>query len=159
MKTKILFSLCAVAASLLILSAAKVRGMVAPQGQGNGPKISQAEMQALNNINSMTDPAAKLAAVEAFMKKYPKSGARLQIAERVAEDIAKLKDATQAIALAEKAQTVFTTEPELGIIKTVTLEAYAGGNRVDDAFKMAAEILFFPLLVSLMTCCSFCLIS
>ena len=141
MKTKILFSVCAVAASLLILSAAKVRGMVAPQGQGNGPKISQAEMQALNNINSMTDPAAKLAAVEAFMKKYPKSEARLQIAERVAEDIAKLKDATQAIALAEKAQTVFTTEPELGIIKTVTLEAYAGGNRADDAFRMAAEIL------------------
>jgi TonB family protein len=143
MKTRILFSLCAVAAlaSLLIVSAVNARGVVPPQGQGNGPKISQAETQALNTINSMTDPAAKLAAVAEFMKKYPKSGARLQIAQRVAEEIAKLKDATQAIALAEKAQTIFTTEPELGIIKTATLDAYAGGNRVDDAFKMAAEML------------------
>jgi TonB family protein len=141
MKTRILFSLCAVAASLLILSAVNARGVVPPQGQGNGPKISQAEMQALNNINSITDPAAKLEAVAAFMKKYPKSGARLQIAERVAEEIAKLKDAPQAIAMAEKAQAIFTTEPELGIIKTVTLDAYAGGNRADDAFKMAAEML------------------
>ena len=143
MKTRILFSLCAVAAlaALLILSAVNARGVVPPQGQGNGPKISPAEMQALSSINSMTDPAAKLAAVAAFMKKYPKSGARLQIAERVAEEIAKLKDATQAIALAEKAQTIFTAEPEQGIIKTATLDAYAGGNRVDDAFKLAAEML------------------
>jgi len=143
MKTRILFSLCAAAAlaSLLIMSAVSARAVVPPQGQGNGPRISPAEMQALNAINSMTDPAAKLAAVADFMTKYPKSGARLQIAERVAEEIAKLKDATQAVALAEKAQTIFTTDPELGIIKTVTLDAYAGGNRVDDAFKMAAEML------------------
>jgi TonB family protein len=141
MKTRIFFSLCAVAALLLIFSAVKARGVVAPQGQGNGPKISQAEIQALNNINSMTDPAAKLAAAAEFLKKYPKSQARLQIAERVAEEIAKLKDTSQAIVLAEKAQTVFTSEPELGIMKTVTLDAYAGGNRVEDAFKLAAEML------------------
>jgi tetratricopeptide (TPR) repeat protein len=143
MKTRIFLSLCAVAAlaSMVSLSAVTAGGMVPFQAQGNAPKVSEAEMQALKAIDALPDPAAKLAAVSEFLKKYPKSAARLQIAERVADEISKTKDTAQAITLAEKAQTIFTSEPELRIIKGVALEAYAAGNRADDAFKLAGEIL------------------
>jgi hypothetical protein len=115
--------------------------MAPPQGQQAAPKLSEGETQELNAINALPDTAAKLAAAAEFLKKYPKSSARPQIAARLAQDISKTKDATQAVALGEKAQTIFTSEPELGIMKAITLDAYVVGNRVDDVFKLATEML------------------
>jgi tetratricopeptide (TPR) repeat protein len=143
MKTRILLSLCATAASVLIvtMSSAAAWAIPRPQGQAAAPKVSEAETQALKAMDALTDTAAKLAAVAEFLKKYPKSSARPQIAERMAQEISKTKDPAQAITLAEKAQTIFTSEPELEIMKAITLDAYAAGNRVDDVFRLANEML------------------
>src|SRR6266576_934516 len=102
MKTRIFLSLCAVAAlaAMVTLSSVTGAGLVPFQAQSNAPKVSEAEMQALKAIDALSDPTAKLAAVSEFLKKYPKSTARLQIAERVADEISKTKDTAQAITLA-----------------------------------------------------------
>src|SRR6266849_6583245 len=98
MKMRIRLSLGAIAALVLtvIMSSVPAGAISPPQGQAAAPNISEAETQALNAINALPDTASKLAAVAEFLKKYPKSSARPQLAERMAKEIAKTKDATQS---------------------------------------------------------------
>ena len=74
--------------------------MVGVSGQEKQPEIavSPEEMKALNAINAMTDPAAKLKAIDDFLKKYPKTPARMKIAEAVAGEIANDRSGTGNIA-------------------------------------------------------------
>jgi len=105
------------------------------------PKISDAEAKGAEAINAAPDAAAKLAAAGEFLKKYPKSTLRQQIASYVAGEIAKVADATQKLALAEGFQKVFKEGKEVEELQLVTLDAYLSLKRVDDAFAHAALIL------------------
>ncbi|HTG86414.1 MAG TPA: hypothetical protein VL907_05250, partial [Pyrinomonadaceae bacterium] len=62
-------------------------------------------------------------------------------AELVAAEILKVQNGTVAITLVERAQAIFTNDDEREVLKPVALEAYATGNRANDAFKLAAELL------------------
>jgi tetratricopeptide (TPR) repeat protein len=73
--------------------------------------------------------------------KFPNSTARLTIAELVADEILKIKNGAVALALLERARAVFTSEQEQETLKPVAMEVYAIGNRPDDAFTLAAELL------------------
>lgn len=99
------------------------------------------ETEALAAIKLATNPTTKLAAAEDFIAKFPKSNERLRIAGLIAGEILKIKDGTVALALLERARAVFTSEQEKEILKPVALEAYAIGNRADDAFALAGEML------------------
>ncbi len=128
-----------VVVSILSLSA---QAAVSSSLQENGkPKISPDEARAVAAINSAADAPAKLTAAESFVKKYPKSNARLGIANFVAGLIAQVTDAAQRLSLAEKFQKIFTEEKELNVIEPVILDAYVAANRVDDAFNLASTML------------------
>jgi len=99
------------------------------------------EAQALTAITLATNPTTKLAAAEEFVNRFPKSNSRLKAAELVAAEILKVQNGTVAITLVERAQAIFTNEDEREVLKPVALEAYATGNRANDAFKLAAELL------------------
>jgi hypothetical protein len=99
------------------------------------------EAESLNAIELATNPSTKLAAAEEFINKFPKSSSRIRAAELVAAEILKVKNGTVAITLVERAQSIFTADEEREILKPVALEAYATGNRPNDAFKLAAELL------------------
>jgi hypothetical protein len=99
------------------------------------------ETEALAAIKLATNPTSKLAAAEDFIARFPKSNERLRIAELIAGEILKIKDGAVALALLERAQTVFTSEQEKEILKPVALEAYAIGDRADHAFALAGEML------------------
>jgi tetratricopeptide (TPR) repeat protein len=105
------------------------------------PIKAQTETDALAAIKLATNPTAKLAAAEDFIAKFPTSNARLSVAELIAAEILKIKNGAVALALLERAQAVFTTAQERDIFKPVALTAYALGNRTDEAFALAAEIL------------------
>lgn len=107
------------------------------------PVFSQSanEAQALAEIKLATNPTTKLAAAEDFIAKFPKSDQRLHIAELIADEILKIKNGTVALALLERAKAVFTAEQELEILNPVALEAYSIGNRPDDAFTLAGQML------------------
>lgn len=102
---------------------------------------SSTETDALAAIKLATNPTTKLAAAEDFVAKFPNSNARLSVAETVAAEILKIRNGPVALALLDRARAVFTSEPEQEILKPVALEAYAIGNRPDDAFTLAAEML------------------
>lgn len=99
------------------------------------------EAEALSAIKLATNPSTKLAAAEEFVNKFPTSNSRLKAAELVAAEILKVKNGTVAITLVERAQSIFTADEEREVLKPVALEAYATGNRPNDAFKLAAELL------------------
>lgn len=99
------------------------------------------EAEALSAIALATNPTTKLAAAEDFINRFPKSSSRIKAAELVAAEILKVQNGTVAIALVERAHSIFTTDEEREILKPVALEAYATGNRPKDAFKLAAELL------------------
>ena len=99
------------------------------------------EAEALTAISLATNPTTKLAAAEDFVARFPKSSSRIKAAELVAAEILKVQNGAVAITLVERAQSIFTAEEEREILKPVALEAYATGNRPNDAFKLAAELL------------------
>lgn len=99
------------------------------------------EAEALSAITLATNPSTKLAAAEDFVARFPKSASRLKAAELVAAEIMKVRNGTVAITLVERALSIFTSEEEREIFKPIAMEAYATGNRPDDAFRLAAELL------------------
>jgi len=99
------------------------------------------EADALAGIKLATNPTTKLAAAEDFIARFPRSNARLGVAQVIAEEILKIKNGIVALALLERAQAIFTAESEREILKPAALEAYVIGNRVDDAFALASEVL------------------
>jgi len=99
------------------------------------------EAEALTAITLATNPSTKLAAAEEFIARFPKSSSRTKAAELVAAEILKVQNGAVAIVLVERAQSIFTTDEEREILKPVALEAYATGNRPNDAFRLAAELL------------------
>lgn len=102
---------------------------------------SPTEADALRAIKLATNPTTKLTAAEVLIAKFPNSTARLSVAETIAGEILKIRNGSVALALLERAQAIFTAEKEREILRPVALEAYAIGNRPDEAFALAAEIL------------------
>jgi hypothetical protein len=105
------------------------------------PEIPEAEANAANAINSAPDAAAKLAAANEFIKKYPKSAVRLNVAKYLAGQIGGVSDATQRLTLAESFQKTFTAENEQEVILPILLDAYFAANRTEDAFKLGTSVL------------------
>ena len=104
-------------------------------------KVSEEEMKALNAIKATTDPAARLKAMDDFVKKFPKTAVRTQLADDIAAEIVKIKDHAQAISLAETARTIFTADAEQENLRGVLLDAYTQAGRADDVFKLGSEMV------------------
>ena len=135
MKTKTIISSClAFVLSLFFVA------LIVAQEQKPAVKLSEGETKALNAINALTDPAAKLKAVEEFLKKYPKTPIRVELADTAAVEIAKVKDPAQAVTLGEAAQKIFTGPDEQENILGVLLDAYIMAGRSEDAFRIGGLI-------------------
>jgi len=102
---------------------------------------SLTEADALAAVKLATNPTTKLTAAEDFIAKFPNSPARLSVAEAIAGEILKVKNVAVALVLLERAQAIFTSDNEREILKPTALDVYAIGNRADDAFALAAEML------------------
>src|SRR4030095_9718571 len=135
MKTKTIISSCIVFVLSLFMVAQTVAQEKKPE-----VKLSDGETKALNAINALPDPAAKLKAVEEFLKKYPKTPIRVQLANTTAAEIAKIKDPQQAVALGEAAQKIFTGADEQENILGVLLDSYILAGRTEDAFRIGGLI-------------------
>ena len=102
---------------------------------------AQTEADALAAVKLATNPTTKLTAAEDFVAKFPNSNSRLSIAELVSAEILKVKDGAVTLALLERARVIFTSDQEREVFKPVALKAYTTGNRPDDAFALAGEML------------------
>jgi hypothetical protein len=111
------------------------------QAKPDQPKVSAAEQKAADAITAAPDPAAKLKAGAAFVKKYPKSTLRARVAEALADVITDVKDATQKISLAQEYQTIFKEPSDQELIVPTLIDGLAEAKRLDEAFAAGAEFL------------------
>lgn len=116
---------------------------VVAQNRTNVERPPLTEKQALKEIRSAQDVAAKLAQAKEFVNTFPASTARPELVALVATEIAKLKDSKQAVKLAEEARRSFTSAQEQETITPILLDAYAGAGRADDVFKLTSEMLTY----------------
>jgi hypothetical protein len=105
------------------------------------PKASDAEAKAAKAIEAGADANAKLAAAEEFVKKYPKSPLRHEVAEYVADQILGATDANQKLTLAQKFPSVFAEPAEADLAKPALLFAYVELKRLDEAFTTGGTYL------------------
>ena len=105
------------------------------------PKLSDGETKAATAINNAADAAAKLTAAEAFIKKYPKSTLRPDVAKTITNEIGSMKDAGQRLPLAERFLKTFTAEGESDRIRVLVIDDYARAKRGDEAFALGTTAL------------------
>lgn len=128
--------LCAILAAANQAAAARQQ-QPAPQGQQKPKVSSDAELKAAQAVESAADAAAALAAAAEFVKKYPKSEVRLEVARVAADKIAKAPDAAQRVALSEGFLKTFNNPAEANVISSDLALAYVTAQRLDDAFRVA----------------------
>jgi hypothetical protein len=109
----------------------------AAQGQAKPKVSSEAELKAAQAVENAADGAAALAAAGEFVKKYPKSEIRLDVARSAADKIAKVQDAAQRVSLSESFLKTFNAPAEANVINSDLALAYVNAKRLDDAFRVA----------------------
>ena len=130
------------ALALCALCAATV-GAAAPRGYRDqaqpanaAPQASEGEQKAAQAVQAATDVSAAATAAMQFVKKYPKSSLRPQVARTVAGKLAAVPDPAQRATLAEGALKIFDRPDESSIITPVLVNAYVDAKRFDDAFRV-----------------------
>jgi tetratricopeptide (TPR) repeat protein len=140
------FAACVALACLVFLIGwlPMVRGktsVTVAQEKSGQPNVSAGEQKAAEAITSAPDPAAKLKAGAAFIKKYPKSTLRARVAQALANEIAALKDADQKISLSQEYQGIFKEPSDQELIVPILIDGYRDAKRFDEAFTAGAEFL------------------
>jgi hypothetical protein len=142
MKIKSLLSSALLLCSLIaVLNTSVTARAIQAQDKNSKAKVPEAELKAAKAVEAAPDASAKLAAAEEFLKKYPKSSNRFQMAEYLVDQILGVKDPSQKLALAQKFPAVFTEPGEGNLVKPALLDAYVQLKRLDEAFTDGGSYL------------------
>jgi len=134
MKFRIL-SACALVCALALGAAAQE---AAKQAEA---KVSGGEREAAQKIEKAKGTEARLQAAAAFVKKYPQSALRKQIAETLANEIAAVTDAQQSLSLAQAYQDIFNLPDEQQRVTATLLNGYINTGQTEDAIKLGTAWL------------------
>jgi hypothetical protein len=105
------------------------------------PQVPEGELKAARAVESAADAGAALTAAGAFVKKYPKSKIRSQVAQIAASKVAATTDAAQRATLVDAYLKAFASPEEADLIAPLRLDAYLAANRLDDAFALSSPWL------------------
>jgi len=141
MKFKTMFSYALAICSLTFVLNAAAFGAQVPQAKDDKPKLTDAEAKAAKAVESAADLNAKLTAAEDFVKNYPKSSVRPQVAQYMVSQILDVSDPNQKLTAAEKYSSFFNEASEATAIKPAQLDAYTKLKRFDEAFSEGAKYL------------------
>ncbi len=125
-----ILSACALACALAV-------GAAAQDGKAKqeGPKVSGGERDAAQKIEKAKGTEARLQAAAAFVKKYPQSALRRQVAEALASEISAVADAQQSLSLAQVFQDIFNQPDEARLVNATLLNAYINTGQTEEAMK------------------------
>ena len=138
MKNRFLLLHTLLACSIVVLTLLTPTGAPAQDKQA---KVSEAEAKAAKAVEAAPDASARMAAAEAFIKKYPKSSLRPRVADYISDQVFGEKDMNQKLTLAQKALTIFTAAAEVAAFKPALIDAYLKLDRLDEAFAEGASFL------------------
>jgi hypothetical protein len=134
MKLRIL-SACALVCALALGAAAQEAAKQAEV------KVSGGEREAAQKIEKAKGAEARLQAAAAFVKKYPQSALRKQLAETLADEIAAVTDAQQSLSLAQVYQDIFNLPDEQQRVTATLLNGYINTGQTEDAIKLGTAWL------------------
>lgn len=120
--------------TVLIASAAFAQG-------GKGTEVSADEGNMYKAVMTAPDPAVQIKAAEDFVKKYPKSTMRANLAKELAQKIDAATDPAQKVTAAQAYRGIFKEPSEQELIMPILVEALVQTKRTDEAFTVGAEYL------------------
>jgi tetratricopeptide (TPR) repeat protein len=111
------------------------------QDDKGAAKVSGGEKDAAAKIEKAKGPEAKLQAAAAFVKKYPQSALRRQIAEGLAREIDAATDAQTKVSLAQTFTDIFNQPEEAQLVNSSLLTGYINTGQTPEAIKLGTEWL------------------
>ena len=124
---------------MLLIGAAALCFFVAPVIQAQAPSAEEQNMA--KAVMTAPDPAVQIKAAEDFVKKYPKSTLRANLAKELAQKIDGATDPAQKITAAQAYRNIFKEPVEQEMIMPTLIEALVQAKRTDEAFTNGAEYL------------------
>jgi len=107
--------------------------------QKDAPKVSEKEANLAKKLQEGTDVAAKMKLAEKFVKEFPNSPIREQVARYIAGQMSNVKDAAQKTALMDNYAKIFAKTGETDFIAPYRIEALARANRYDEAVQLGSD--------------------
>jgi tetratricopeptide (TPR) repeat protein len=117
---------------------------VAAQGDkgAQGPaKVSGGEKDAAAKIEKAKGTEAKLQAAAGFVKKYPQSALRKQVADALAQAIADETDPQTKVSLAQTFMDIFNQPEEAQLVNASLLSGYINTGQTPEAIKLGTDWL------------------
>lgn len=105
------------------------------------PKVSGGEREAAQKIEKAKGTEAKLQLAAAFVKKYPQSPLRGQIADAIAREIAETSDNQAKGALAQTFLEIFNLPGEAPLVTASLLNSYINTGQTQDAMTLGTKWL------------------
>src|SRR5215204_182081 len=130
-----ILSALALACTLAVAAAAQ------DQPKQEGPKVSGGERDAAQKIEKAKGTEAKLQLAAAFVKKYPQSPLRGQIAESIAREIAETADNQAKGSLAQTFLEIFNLPGEAPLVTASLLNSYINTGQTPDAMTLGTRWL------------------
>jgi len=128
--------------SALALACALAAGAAAQEkSKQDGPKVSGGERDAAQKIEKAKGTEAKLQAAAAFVKKYPGSALRAQIADSIAREIDATTDQQAKGSLAQTFLEIFNRPDEAGLVTASLLNSYINTGQTQDAMTLGTQWL------------------
>ena len=107
----------------------------------DGPKVSGGEREMAQKIEKAKGTEAKLQAAAAFVKKYPQSPLRGQIAEGIAREISESTNNEAKGSLAQTFLEIFNLPEEAPLVTASLLNSYINTGQTQDAMRLGSEWL------------------
>jgi tetratricopeptide (TPR) repeat protein len=142
MKTSSLLSRAILLCSLVIVFNSLVTANVlGRQDKTKKPTLPEAEIKAAKALETAADVPAKFVAAEAFVKKYPASKLRPQLAGYMSNQVFAVTDPAQKLVMGQKFLALFSEPTEVKLVQPALVDAYVLLSRFDEAFDTAATYL------------------
>lgn len=132
---KVLFASFLAAAAVAVSPNALLASTVdMGQAQGGGVQMSQEEYKAYNDAIALTDPKAKITALEAYLEKYPQSSVKESVQELIMGTYGQANDAAGMLTAADK---LLQTNPSnlRGLTTEMSLHKSLADQKTDPAEK------------------------
>jgi hypothetical protein len=126
--------------SALALACALACAAVA-QEKKEEPKVSGGERDAAQKVEKAKGTEAKLQQAAAFVKKYPQSPLRAQLAESIAREIAATEDAQAKGSLAQTYLEIFNLPAEAPLVTASLLNSYINTGQAQEAIDLGTKWL------------------
>ncbi len=127
--------------STLLITGLLILAVSSAMAQGEQPKVSADEQKLAAAVLSAPDPTGRLKNATDFVKKYPKSSLRMEVARGLANKIGEVTEVTQKVSLAQTYLGIFTNAAEQEMIMPILLEALGQAKRPDEAFAKGSEFI------------------